>query len=1033
MAGVSISPPGVTVNQTIATTSPTVAAPLLQTVIVAPCFQNVSAYSDLGAPQIEAFAGTYRDGLGTVAYSLPSLLAQASLSGFESSVRTFLEYGGTTRELNSVFNEISVVSAGAASYTNATRKLVDPSQLFTQIGVVVGDVVRITWRNEVMDIAVSSVDSDTTLTLAVSALAEDLASVTYDVVRNPAEFIFNATQQANAEIGLDADYIRFIAASLKVDGVTVADYVGAAGDALSVSITDSERFVAGGDGATGSCIFKSATGTFITSVGARGSIGTKWLAVGALGDGDALRDIIHVVSNTLMVIEPGEATGLTAQAFRVLSEISAGSGSTDGTGNTFTGGAGETFTTSIPNTAGTPNTPTLVELSGVGTYVVTAVVSDTVLTIAGTAAAASLVGQAYVVAADSATASDGATGALTDFVSISADFTTLVSPTTKSINIAGLEAHAIATVVDADQVTLSTGAASSGSGLSFSAVSTSSDLTLSWDLSTTTVVIQLARAAGMSSSTYAEINAAITTPANPAYNVAVASVVTSLLGGTVGTGAVALTQLDVGTSLQLDGGSNAEQLLLDADLLASSTPTAQVYVSYKALRLDVTASAADPILIDVSSVGAIDALVGPPSVDNPLALALKLALQNSPTRSIKALGVSGVSATKPNGTAAAYTEAFSFLEGYPVHLIAPMTDDLTIAELLSTHVTAMSQPNQKSERTGYFSSPLPSHKKATAVASGASGNSGVFQGNAVAEFSASTDFAAAGVVAGDILVVGALADLADSPAPVLGTVGPLHGVLVSQVKAGDSFVLELDGSAAGISSAWDSLIDVSFTVYRSGVAITQSVDMAEAIALTSESFASRRMFHHWPDSATIDLAGLATIIPGFYVMAGWAGKANGLPARQGFSKTSLVGYLTVKHSNGLFNNAELDRIAGGGTWITTQSTPNSRPTCRHQLSTDTSAVEKREASITRALDYATWYLRAGLNKQTGSFNITQSYLDALATATQGLLRALVESGTLTSASLVSLSVNALLPDVIDIVIAVSVPYPANYLEITLQV
>lgn len=1032
----SISPPGVEVIQEFVSTSPPVIQPFLTTVLVGPAFQVVDAFDDNGNPQDEAFAGTYRDGQGTIAYDLPNLVAEASLAGFEDDVRVFLVYGTEVRELNSVNDTSVLVDNGTGDFAPGTPDtFTDATQLYLQIGVEAGDFVRLTYLGEVVDIEITDVVSDTVLELADSVVGEVLTGVTYDIVRSPAEFIFDATTQANAELGVAADFIRFTAQLLKTDGLTAGDYLGDAGDALSLVITDSEHFLDGTDGATGDTIFTSATAAFLTSVGSRGAASGKLILVGAAGDGDVFRDVLYSVSDTQIIIETGEGVGLSGQTYRVMDEADTGTnGATDVTGNTFTA-IGESFLTTIPNTAGAPDQVTYIELEGVGTYPVTNVDSNTQLTITGTVATQSLTGQAYTVGLEVATAADGATGALTDFVSISADFTTLADDSTESVNLGGTEARALtaSAVVDADNLTVAAAFSGSGSDLAFSVVATTAALTLSFDLDADRVTIQLERTAGVTGSTYAEINTAITSDLDPSYNSVVTDAIGSVLGGSVGTGLVSILEADLPISLQFDGGSSNEQLLIDADLLGSGTPTASVYVSYKALRVDLSDQSANAALWEIASQDQRESLLGPATIDNPLSLAVFQALVNSPTRAIKALGVSEVSASKPFGTPGAYASAFDFLSSEVVHLIVPLTQDPTVHQSLAAHVTALSASDQKAERIGFFNTTMPLFTNAAVVGSGSSGNTGTsFALNATAEFETSVDFSAAGAQAGDILVVTALAAESAELDAVDGTVGPLYGLPITSIKSGDNFTLVLD--ASGLTDTdWNSLVDVSWALYRPGTSIVQAVDQAEVIAQTGEGFANRRVFHHWPDLCTFDVDGTEQLQPGFYLAAGWAGKANESSPERGFSRTQVSGYLSLRNSNTYFSKAQLDRMAGGGTWISIQESQNAPIKCRHQLSTDTSSIEKQEFSITRVVDYTAIYLRQGLDRQVGKFNITQSYLDGLASTIQGLLRALVESGKLISASLVSLEVDSVRPDKINVVIAIGVPYPCNLIEITLQV
>jgi hypothetical protein len=583
-----------------------------------------------------------------------------------------------------------------------------------------------------------------------------------------------------------------------------------------------------------------------------------------------------------------------------------------------------------------------------------------------------------------------------------------------------------------------------GPAQAFSAVALVSPLTLSWDAENHRVTVQLERGrddAGITASSYAAIQTAIDTgpspgPADPAYNALVTDVVDATLGGSVGTGLVDIVEADLPFTLQLDGGSDEEQLLLDADLLGSGTPTSQVYVSYKALRVDVSADSADyDGVLYIENDDQREAQLGPATVDNPLSLAVSFGLINSPTQGVYALGVGEVSASKPEGTVTGYTSAFDALEPEDIHLIQCLTSDLTVAQILEVHVDALSQPAEKAERIAFFNSVLPEYKKAEVIASGTAGNTAApFAGEATAEFATSVDLSLAGVADGDILVVTARSGADAELIPVNGTIGPLYGLPLASpfTKAGDNFVAIIDASGL-TDTEWDTLVDVDWTIYRPGAAISAAVDQAEVLAQTSEGFANRRLFHHWPDEVTADVGGTEFLLPGYYLAAGWAGKANRTVPEQGFSEGSVAGYTGLKHSSGYFSKAHLDRIAGGGTWISYQQSQNAPLKCRHQLSTDTSSVEKREFNITRVVDYVAKYLRLGLQRQVGQFNITQQYLEALGTSIQGLITGLEDDNKILNGSLVSIEVNGLQPDKIDVVVAIRVAYPANYIEITLQI
>jgi hypothetical protein len=1039
----SISPPGVEVIQDFVTQSPSVSAPPLPSVAVGVAKQIVDAFDDNGNPQSSALAGTYRDGQGTIAYNLPSLVSEASLVGFEDTIRVFLDIGGSPTELRSVSDEQVLINDATGDFAYPANTLTDATQLFQQEGIEPGDVVRIEapldgpgFRGETLDIEITSVISDTELQLAASIIEENLAGLQYDIVRNPAQFVFDVATQANTEIGTDSDYFRATARTLKFDGVTPADYIGSAGDALTLVLTDSEHYVDGTRGAVGDSIFEDtgAPGDFTTSIPSTGSVPstTTYLQFGAPAAGQVLREVLYVVDDERLVIESGEGT-LTAQNWVVGEESATGSdGVTNGT-STFVS-VSALFETTIQAAGAVPAGTFHIEIEGDGVYEVATVVSDTEITVTGTTGTAT--GQTYtVIETVSSGLGDGDTKADTVFLSVDGGLTGLVA--TQSVNVGGTEAAAIASVTDDFELALG-GSLTDGADRTFSVVDTAASLSLSFDVDAEDILVQLARVAGISGNTHAEIVTAITSDADPAFNPVVSDIITAAAAG-----AGSFTEADLG-SYAFDGGANEEQLLLDADLIGSATPTAQVYVSYRALRVDLSAASSDPQLIEIDNQDTRESLLGPATTENPLSLAVFFMLTNSPTNSVFALGVGAVTPTKPNGTLEAYNEALDFLEGQDVYSVVTLTQDLTVAQALETHVDAMSAPTEKSERIGWFNSPMPDFENALVVASGVAGNTGTIAGptpGATEEFSTSVNLADAGVQAGDILVVTALADATTSPSSVDGTVGPLYGVALTGVKTGDDFVAEITGSELDTSATgapanltdWNTLVDVSWTIYRAGAAITQRGTQASVVASVGEGFANRRMFHVWPDEVTADIGGTAFIIPGFYAAAAWAAKRGTAAPQQGLSNSTIAGFTGVRNSNGYFSKSQLDLIAGGGTYITIQESQNQPLRCRHQLSTDVSSIEKQEQSITTAIDFLAKFLRAGLKKQVGTFNITQSYLDALATTVQGLLRSQIESGTVTSATLLSIAVDDVRPDKVNVKIEVDPPYPANLIEITIEI
>jgi hypothetical protein len=814
-----------------------------------------------------------------------------------------------------------------------------------------------------------------------------------------------------------------------VETQSTGAYAGSLGDGLTFKVDEHPVYAEGDDGATGDAIFTSAAATFTGDIPATGGVPDTdtYLLIGSPGPGEVLRQVLTVVDGTTLIIETGEGVGLTGLTWSAGEELATGTdGATDGAGTTFTS-ASATFTTSIPNTFGVPNQTTYIEIGTDGVYEVTAVVDDNTLTITP-AATFSLSSQTYTVIGEVATDTDGATGTLSQFVSPSAEFTVSLAALTASdlaVLVSGT-GRTVASVVGDFELAMTDAFGASASSLSYEVVDDNRDLSLALDEEADTVTLKLARVDGVSTSSFSDVEDAITNSLNTSYDADVAAAITASLGGA---GATTLTASDVG-EFPFDGGSDDEQILVDADLIGSATPTGKIYVSFKALRVDVSAAADDPSLLSFERISDIEDEIGPISTDNPLALACYFALTNSPTNAIKALGISAVSASKPDGTLEAYQEALEFLEGKEVYALAPLTQDGLVHQAFQTHVDSMSSAENKGERIVFINRDLPEFSNAEVIASGSEGNTGAsFSGDATADFTASTNFTDAGVEAGDILVVSSLAGSDDSPEEVNGTDG-LFGLTVVSI-GGDDFTLVVDATDA--SADWDELVDVSFTVYRPGSAIDSASEQLDALDDVGPGFEDRRVFFVWPDAVVADIDGTATEIEGFYLAAAIAGKIGEQSPSQAFTNLTLSGFSSLKHSNNYFTNSQLDELAGAGTFIVIQESANTPLKIRHQLATDVSTIQRRELSITKAIDYTAKFLRLALSKRIGKFNITQSFLDGLATTVQSLGRFLVESQVLSDFQLSSIAVDEDAPDTVNITVSVLPFFPCNYIALTISI
>lgn len=460
------------------------------------------------------------------------------------------------------------------------------------------------------------------------------------------------------------------------------------------------------------------------------------------------------------------------------------------------------------------------------------------------------------------------------------------------------------------------------------------------------------------------------------------------------------------------------------------------YLGYNALRKDVSPAEEDFNLLRIGSITDLEAQLSPIDTQNPLALGMYFAILNAPTLEVTGCGVAGTSASEPEGTLDAYAGAFEFIESKDVYAIAPLTHSLDVGDLAQAHVDAMSLPANGLERLAILNPTRPTRKSATLVASGPTAN-------------------VAGVPTDDVNTgvanLQALLAAAGLPGPTYTAADAVYlemendtnKYLVQSVSGGvvtinngpivtgndDDFFYD----AAGGSVFTSVVVDRPFSVKVRGAAITNRTDEATAYADIARGFLDRRVVCTAPDKAKATLDGLETLIEGYYLAAGLAGRISSKNPQQPLTEDTLTGFSGVVGSQDRYSEAQLQILSGGGLWVFYQQADGQPVRNRHQLTTDMTSVEKRELSVTTALDFASKLIRSSLRNFIGRFNITQSIQDAITTTLEGLRNFLLRLGVFKSFEVNAIRQSASQPDTLEIDITIGVLYPLNYIRVTLVV
>lgn len=372
-----------------------------------------------------------------------------------------------------------------------------------------------------------------------------------------------------------------------------------------------------------------------------------------------------------------------------------------------------------------------------------------------------------------------------------------------------------------------------------------------------------------------------------------------------------------------------------------------VHIQYRALRLDLGQS-----VLDINNILDQEGVLGEATEENPLALAVSLALANTVGR-IRAVTVASEDLS-------GYLAALDLIESERVYAIVPLTQSIDILAAVQQHVEQLSTPEAASWRIGLLNTAIPAvnyigqYNPNLVNANG--GNNSVTQVGA--DFilnSSNSQFVSDGVIPGDAIKI-------TSHTPTSQTITSLTVQAVisnQQVKVNAPIVLS----------------SVSFYVQRT---LTRS-QQASIVAAASTTFTSSRVVHVQPDLVGVIINGITKYLPGYYLCAAISGLVSGLPAQQSLTNIGLAGVVDLQRSNRYFTRAQLSTIAAAGTCLLVQEAAGTIPYIRHSLTTDMSVLQYRELQQVKNIDFLSYFFHDILKAFPGRYNITPDTLQILRT------------------------------------------------------
>lgn len=466
---------------------------------------------------------------------------------------------------------------------------------------------------------------------------------------------------------------------------------------------------------------------------------------------------------------------------------------------------------------------------------------------------------------------------------------------------------------------------------------------------------------------------------------------------------------------------------------------ADVYIQYTGLRKDVSPLAEDPGILRISDVTTLGTVLSPINSDNPLALGMFFMLLNAPGLECAGMGVDEITAAAPYGTVAAYARVASVLESEEVYAIAPLTHDITVHQLFATHVDTMSGPEQKGERIVFICPEAPVRAVDDTVASGLAAESTATENQVVVDTNPTPGLVDRGLDPLELTVEdNVFMELTVDGELRRYNLASVNGTLVSfrttfeDDENEDGFFTTETLTETVTNADWSVAVRGN-KLLISGSTLPDKEKIAETVAAQSTAYRNRRVYKVFPDKVVASLSGTEEVLPGFYACAAIAGMVARFPPQQGFTNMPMTGFTGVQGSNDTFSVKQLNVMAGGGTYIIVQDAEGAPLVSRHQLSTNLTSIETRELSITKIVDYVAKFMRTALRNFIGTFNITQPFLDTLSTVIQGMLGFLTENGIILGGELNNLIQSEDSPDTVLVDVTLDVPYPCNYIRLTLVI
>lgn len=211
----------------------------------------------------------------------------------------------------------------------------------------------------------------------------------------------------------------------------------------------------------------------------------------------------------------------------------------------------------------------------------------------------------------------------------------------------------------------------------------------------------------------------------------------------------------------------------------------------------------------------------------------------------------------------------------------------------------------------------------------------------------------------------------------------------------------------------------------------------QSIKIGALGLGERRVSIVWPGWFSADYGDESLTVPPYFMTAAIAGMDSGVIASQSFTNMpyAIPGLSNIQLNTGTYyRKTQLDEMGGNGIDVMIQEVSISQNIkSRHDLTTDNSAVELRERSITKQADTSAKTIRAAVAPYVGRYNITNDLLKFLGQVCSVVATKLTKEGIIQSLKIKSIKRDEVIADKINIFLEATVFVAGNYYDITMLV